>query len=147
MSKEAVMRLWTRAVVAVVLTGLAGTAQARPSVGVEGRDCGSPRLSQSKDVSYTAIQEPGGKWCVPFINDVGVVERITFESDVALDDLDVLPGSLLKKIRIHRGRKQVTLYGGYVRSRGLSIVFTGLAQPVFVKVKGYQRRALASPHP
>ena len=141
------MRLLSRAVVAVVLAGLAGTAQARPSVGVEGRDCGSPNLSESKDVRYTAIKEPNGKWCVPFINDVGVVQAITFESDVPLQNLKVTSGSRLPKIRINRPRRLVTLYGGNVRSRGLSIVFVGLTQAVSVTVKDFQKGPPPSPQP
>ena len=141
------MRVLNRALIVLTLLGFAGAAQARPSVGVSGRDCGSPNLSESIGVRYIAEQQPSGRWCVPFVNDVGVVMRITFESDVPLDDLDVLPDSLLSQIRIDRTRRLITLYEGYVRTPDLSIEFVGLTGRVFVTVTGYRTLPPPSPHP
>jgi hypothetical protein len=141
------MRVFSRAVIVLAFTGFAAAAQARPSIGVSGRDCGSPNLSQSIGVRHVAVQQPSGLWCVPYNNDVGTVIRITIESDVPLDDLEVLPGSALRQMRIDRERRLITLYDGYLRTPDIAIEFLGLSGRVFVTVTGYKTLPQPSPQP
>ena len=131
------MKLFNRALMTLALLGVAGAAHARGGVAVTNETCGSPRLSESIGKRFRATPQPNGTLCVPFDNDAGVVTAITFQTTAPLD-LNVLPSSLLRRIRVDRERRRVTLFDGQVRGPHLSIIFSGVPQPVFVIVRRFK---------
>jgi hypothetical protein len=137
-TKEALVKLLNRALMTLALLGVAGAAHARGGVAVGNENCGSPRLSQSIGKRFRAVPTPNGTLCVPFDNDAGVVTAITFQTNAPLQDLDVLPTSLLRRMRIDRERRRITLFDGEVRGPHLSIIFSGVPQPVWVIVRRYK---------
>lgn len=152
------MKLLTRFSMILALAGLASVAQARPSVGVGGENCGGatvalasltdepeapnavPRLSQSIGRRIRARLLPTGELCVGFRNDVGILHSITFDSNV---ELTTLPGSALSQRRIDFDRRRITVYSGNIPSRQMSVRFVGSTLEVWIVV----RRFRATPRP
>jgi hypothetical protein len=131
------VKLFNRALMTLALLGVAGAAHARGGVAVTNETCGSPRLSESIGKRFRAVPQPNGTLCVPFDNDAGVVTAITFQTTAPLD-LDVLPNSVLRRMRISRGRRSITFVEGAVRGPHLSIIFSGVPEPVYVTVRRFK---------
>jgi len=158
------VKLFNRALMILALLGLAGAAQARPSVSVGGGTCDAsltalnglnapdataalPRLSQVIG-RRLQLQPSAGGFCVALQNDVGELRSLTFDTNIELTTLDVLPGSRLTRIRINEDRRRVTLFDGQVRTRVMFILVVGTSrQRVFVTPRRFRAEPLAGSQP
>ena len=151
------MKLYTRALMVVALIGLAGAAQARPSVSVGGGNCDAtltslnapnapaalPRLSQVIG-QRLRLQPSAGGFCVALQNDVGELRSLTFDTNIELSTLDVLPGSRLTRLRINNQLHRVTAFDGQIRNQVMFIRVIGTSRTRVVVVP---RRFRAQPLP
>jgi hypothetical protein len=144
----------------VALIGLAGAAQARPSVSVGGGNCDAtltslnalnapnapaalPRLSQVIG-QRLRLQPSAGGFCVALQNDVGELRSLTFDTNIELSTLDVLPGSRLTRLRINNQLHRVTAFDGQIRNQVMFIRVIGTSRTRVVVVP---RRFRAQPLP
>ncbi len=130
------MKLFVRGAAVLVLGLLAGTAQAQPSIGVGGGDCGSPQLSKS--IGKAFVMRPG-KPCLSFVNDVGRLAELTIDTSVGFAKLRVQPESELKTIELSRGARRVRVFGGVVAAGEIAIRIQPLEAPVTITLRGFRR--------
>ncbi|HEX6739422.1 MAG TPA: hypothetical protein VF310_14185 [Vicinamibacteria bacterium] len=146
------LKLLNRAVMVLALVGLAGAAQARPSVSVGGGGCDAtvaalnaaptplvlPRLSQIIGQRIEVPSTPGG-FCLAVVNDVGPLRALTFDTNIELGTLDVLPGSTLTRLRVNEDRHRVTVFGGEIRNQVMSIRVIGTSRTrVFITTRRFR---------
>jgi hypothetical protein len=158
------VKLCNRALMILALLGLAGAAQARPSVAVGGGGCDAsltaltslnapdaaadlPRLSQVIGQRLVLQPSPGG-FCVALQNDVGDLRSLTFDTNIELSTLDVLAGSQFTRIRINNQLHRVTTFDGQIRTPVMFIRVVGTSRTrVVVVPRRFRAHPIASSQP